>query len=220
MLCFERLGEDDRALLQIGRAHSTQVAQVAQVPHGIHNLVVPPSGSAQGFVGTLREMLRDLRQVNRGGGTRVDQDTRVVRNVVDRHGAFVKGLQPHLPGGQTVRWCMAARIHYLRGFDSTFDGSAIGQVQAHAEIDVAECHRVEGIKISDVDVRFIDAHECSGDPVGAIADPCAHEWSCVSRLMLKGDGHPATIETEYPPFRPGSGLAPGAVARDEHKERR
>ena len=66
----------------------------------------------------------------------------------------------------------------------------------NAKIDVSKCHRVKGIELLDVDVCFVYAHECSDDPAEAIADPGAHEWSCVSGLMLKRDGHPSAIKTE------------------------
>ena len=50
--------------------------------------------------------------------------------------------------------------------------AAIGQVEPHPEVDVAKCHFVEPIEISDVDdVCFVGGHVCCKDPVEAIADP-------------------------------------------------
>ena len=94
--------------------------------------------------------------------------------------------------------------------------AGIGQVQSYPEVKVPKRHLVEHAKLKDVDVCFVGAQVQRENPVKAIAGPSAHESCAVTRVVLEGDGRPAEVKTEYPPFGCGPPIVASRDGPEQH----
>ena len=73
-----------------------------------------------------------------------------------------------------------------------------GDVQPHAEVDVAESHSVERLQPGAPDVRVRPAHIRGDNAVDAVADPQVHERRPVAGAAFEGNIRGSRTQTDHP----------------------